>query len=67
MIASMGRPKRKHGPAIQIGWRLDERDKDLLEVLDEFSFEHRLSRNSAITIAVERMLQEWQNSKEKKK
>ena len=67
MIASMGRPKRKHGPATQIGWRLDSRDKDILKHLDEYSFAHRLSRNSAITIAVERMIKEWQDSMVDKK
>lgn len=59
----MARPKRPDKEYLQLGWRLDGIDKPLLKDLEDFMREHRISRNSAITLAVEKMIKEWKNTK----
>ena len=68
MFAStMARPKKFHVGAIQLGWRLDGKDEPLLKGLQAYADAHRLSRNSALTIAVERLLAEWEKEKSEAK
>ena len=64
---TMARPKKFEKDAIQTGWRLEGKDAPLLEALGEYARAHRLSRNSAITIAVERLLAEWEKEKSEAK
>jgi len=59
----MARPKKFTEGAIQLGWRLDGKDEPLLKGLQAYADAHRLSRNSALTIAVERLLAEWEAEK----
>lgn len=61
--STMARPKKYENDAIQTGWRLEGKDAPLLELLGEYARAHRLSRNSAITIAVEQLLARWETDK----
>lgn len=47
----------------QTGWRLNKNDQRLLDGLDEYARAHRLSRNSAITVSVEKMIKDWQKER----
>jgi len=68
MFAStMARPKKFTEGAIQLGWRLDGKDEPLLKGLQAYADAHRLSRNSALTIAVERLLAQWEKEKSEAK
>jgi hypothetical protein len=60
---TMARPKKYENDAIQTGWRLEGKDAPLLDQLGEYARAHRLSRNSAITIAVEQLLLRWEADK----
>lgn len=60
---TMARPKKFHEDAIQLGWRLDGKDAHILAGLQAYADAHRLSRNSAITIAVEHLLAHWEQQK----
>lgn len=62
-MKAMARPKRPDKEYVQVGWRLDGDDRVLLDKINQYAKEHRLSRNSAITIAVERMIREWDKTK----
>lgn len=60
MSFTMARPKKEtKADFAQFGWRLEAKDISLLEELREFAELHRLSRNSALTIAVEKLLDAW--------
>lgn len=65
--STMARPKKFTEGAIQLGWRLDGKDEPLLKGLQAYADAHRLSRNSALTIAVERLLTQWEKEKSEAK
>lgn len=68
MVANtMARPKKFHDDAMQLGWRLDGKDAHILSGLQAYADAHRLSRNSAITIAVEHLLAHWEQQKSEAK
>lgn len=53
----MARPKRHpESKSIPVGFRLDESDRAILEALEKFATDRRLSRNAAVTILVESAL-----------
>jgi len=58
-MSTMARPKKPNHESIQVGWRIDGKDKHLLDLLDDFASQHRYSRNTVVTIAVEKFLTEW--------
>lgn len=62
-MTTMARPKKQDKEFTQAGWRVESTQKPLLDDLEEYARIHHLSRNSAITIAVERLIKEWKNSK----
>lgn len=62
-MKTMARPSRPDKEYVQVGWRLDGVDRVLLDKINQYAKEHRLSRNSAITIAVERLIKEWESRK----
>jgi|688.fasta_scaffold309687_2 hypothetical protein len=66
-LSTMARPKKFTEGAIQLGWRLDGKDEPLLKGLQAYADAHRLSRNSALTIAVERLLAQWEKEKSEAK
>lgn len=57
---NMARPKKYENDSVQTGWRLEGKDAPLISLLTEYAKAHRLSRNSAITVAVEQLLFRWQ-------
>jgi len=59
MIKCMARPKKPDKDYVQAGWRIDAADKPLLDELIQYAKAHRLSRNAAITVAVEKLIKEW--------
>lgn len=50
----MARPKRiPETKSIPVGFRLDEADRPIMEALERFALDRRLSRNAAVTNLVE--------------
>lgn len=63
MMKVMARPSKPDKDYVQVNWRLDGIDRVILDKINQYAKEHRLSRNSAITIAVERMIKDWEARK----
>lgn len=56
-MTTMARPKKDpESKFIAVGFRLDEGDRLILDALEKYAFDRRLSRNSAVTILVESAL-----------